>query len=140
MSYLDVQGKLNYSPQYDSMLTKFLRGFITRPAFISDVERRYQFALSAFNGVKIGNKGLKYREVQGALYTYTEVILNMLGQYVFLTSDSPRSYMMTTKRLEVDDLFIKDSSKPRTSIIHLRLLQHILNRYLSSQVILKVVR
>ena len=30
MSYLDVQGKLNYSPQYDSMLTKFLRGFITR--------------------------------------------------------------------------------------------------------------
>ena len=169
MSYLDVQGKLNYSPQYDSMLTKFLRGFVTRtgvnteyikhifkdylndptltapgaedniliynektglgiftknsigeyevnPAFISDVERRYQFALSAFNGVKIGNKGLKYREVQGALYTYTEVILNMLGQYVFLTSDSPRSYMMTTKRLEVDDLFIKDSSKPRTSI------------------------
>ena len=169
MSYLDVQGKLNYSPQYDSMLTKFLRGFITRtgvnteyikhifkdylndptltapgaedniliydektglgiftknsigeyevnPAFISDVERRYQFALSAFNGVKIGNKGLKYREVQGALYTYTEVILNMLGQYVFLTSDSPRSYMMTTKQLEVDDLFIKDSSKPRTSI------------------------
>lgn len=59
---------------------------------------------------------MKYREVQGALYTYTEVILNMLGQYVFLTSDSPRSYMMTTKRLEVDDLFIKDSSKPRTSI------------------------
>lgn len=169
MSYLDVQGKLNYSPQYDSMLTKFLRGFVTRtgvnteyikhifkdylndptltapgaedniliydektglgiftknsigeyevnPTFISDVERRYQFALSAFNGVKIGNKGLKYREVQGALYTYTEVILNMLGQYVFLTSDSPRSYMMTTKRLEVDDLFIKDSSKPRTSI------------------------
>lgn len=172
MSYLDVQGKLNYSPQYDSMLTKFLRGFVTRtgvnteyikhifkdylndptltapgtedniliydektgigiftknsigeyevnPAFISDVERRYQFALSAFNGVKIGNKGLKYREVQGALYTYTEVILNMLGQYVFLTSDSPRSYMMTTKRLEVDDLFIKDSSKPRT-LIHVK--------------------
>ena len=29
MSYLDVQGKLNYSPQYDSMLTKFLRGFVT---------------------------------------------------------------------------------------------------------------
>ena len=169
MSYLDVQGKLNYSPQFDSMLTKFLRGFVTRtgvnteyinqvfkdylndltltapgaedniliydektglgiftknavgeyeinPSFLADVEQRRQFALSAFNGVKLGNKGLKYREVQGALYTYTEVILNMLGQYVFLTSDSPRSYMMTTKRIEVDDLFIKDSSKPRVSI------------------------
>lgn len=156
MSYLDVQGKLNYSPQFDSMLTKFLRGFVTRtgvnteyinqvfkdylndptltapgaedniliydektglgiftknvvgeyeinPSFLTDVEQRRQFALSAFNGVKLGNKGLKYREVQGALYTYTEVILNMLGQYVFLTSDSPRSYMMTTKRIEVDD-------------------------------------
>lgn len=166
MSYLDVQGKLNYSPQFDSMLTKFLRGFVTRtgvnkeyikevfkdylndptliapgaedniliydektglgiftktetgdwdihPSFIEDVERKRQFALSAFNGVKIGNKGLKYREVQGALYTYTEIILNMLNQYVFLTSDSPRSYMMTTKRIEVDDLFIKDSNKFR---------------------------
>lgn len=169
MSYLDVQGKLNYSPQFDSMLTKFLRGFVTRtgvnteyikhvfkdylndptltapgaednilvydektklgifvkneagewdvnPEFISDVEHRYQFALSAFNGVKIGNKGLKYREVQGALYTYTEVILNMLGQYVFLTSDSPRSYMMTTKKIDIDDLFIKDPNNKRTPI------------------------
>lgn len=169
MSYLDVQGKLNYSPQFDSMLTKFLRGFVTRtgvnkqyikevfkdylndptliapgaedniliydektglgiftktetgewdihPSFIDDVDKKRQFALSAFNGVKIGNKGLKYRDVQGALYTYTEIILNMLNQYVFLTSDSPRSYMMTTKRIEIDDLYIKDPNKSRVSI------------------------
>lgn len=169
MSYLDVQGKLNYSPQYDSMLTKFLRGFVTRTGvnteyinqvfkdylndptltvpgaednlliydektglgifeknavgeyvisqhFLKDVEQRKQFALAAFNGIKIGNKGYKYREVQGALYTYTEVILNMLGQYVFLTSDSPRSYMMSTKRIGVEDLFVKDESKTRTPV------------------------
>lgn len=170
LSYLDVQGKLNYTPQYDSMLTKFLRGFITRtgvntdyikkvfapylndptltaegaedniliydektglgifykdelgnweihPNFIKDVENGSQFSMAAFNGVKIGSKGLKYREVQGSLYTYTELLLNMLDQYIFLTSDSPRSYTMSVKHIDVDDLFKLSKNQTRNKSV-----------------------
>lgn len=170
LSYLDVNGKLNYSPQYDSMLTKFLRGFVTRtgvnteyikyifkdylndptltaegcennllvydektglgiftkntngewdihPDFIKDIEHKKQFAISSFNGLKINGKGYKYRELQGDLYAYTEILLGTLGQYVFLTSDSPRSYTMTIKSIPMNDLFIPYNSEIKEDFV-----------------------
>lgn len=156
LSYLDVQGKLNYAPQYDSFLTKFVRGFMTRTGvnteyikhifkpylsdqtleydnilyydettglgifdkngevhenFIKAVESGKMFNISAFNGIQFGDTKLKYKDVQGELYKYVETTLNLLGQYLFLTSDSPRSYMLSVQHIPIAGLFNDTRSK-----------------------------
>ena len=81
--------------------------------------QKLQFNIQSFNGVKVGEKGLKYKEVQGDLYKYAETVLISNGFYLFLTSDSPRSYMMNVRHISIDGLFApkeKQSYKINTSI------------------------
>lgn len=162
LSYLDVKGKLNYSPQYDSLLTKMFRGLRltgklredylkdifkdylnddtlnnnnllwydsrtgigmfekyvvngetqikVNPRFIQDFETKGFMNISQFDGLKLNDIGFKYKELQSTLYKFTEIMFNLKGEYVFLTSDSPRSYMMHIKQLDVKDLINKDGT------------------------------
>ena len=83
------------------------------PSFKKDVQSGKQFNIAAFNGLLLGDKGLKYRVINGSLYSFTEIALALpntkdqtnYGRYTFLTSDSPRSYTMSMKQIEIDDLF-----------------------------------
>ena len=152
-SFSDVHNQLNYTPQYNSMITKFFRGFRTQTDvnttyiqnvfadylndptmkgdnilfydeksgigifnpngsvnsnFKADVLNGKQFNISTFNGIRLARTSKKYREMQGVLYNYTEIALQMLGYYIILTSDSSRSYMISIKRYSIDDLFINN--------------------------------
>lgn len=80
------------------------------PRFIQDFETKGFMNISQFDGLKLNDIGFKYKELQSTLYKFTEIMLNLKGEYVFLTSDSPRSYMMHVKQLDVKDLINKDGT------------------------------
>lgn len=158
LSYLDVKGELNYSPQYDSLLTSLFRGislngkvreeyltykfrpYLEDPTlyndnllwydpstgigmfektndgyklnkhFVSSLERNQELAISQFDGLKLRNTGLKYKEIQSTMYKFTEVIANLMGKYIFLTSDSPRSYMINVNHIDTSNLYNSDET------------------------------
>lgn len=172
-TYSDVNNMMNYTPQYDSYITKFFKGFKTQTSvninyiervfkdylndktmslnpllrynpisgigifnedgsvngnFANSVMKGEQFNISMFNGVKFAYNSKKYNELNGSTYNYSEMLLNMLGQYVILTSDSSRSYMISIKRYGIDDLFIdNDLSKLNHESVIYNAIRNILN-------------
>ena len=158
MTYLDVNGQLNYTPQYDSLLTRFTKGWVVNgqvnldavvksfEPYLNDptvnfgdnnnplishenrgifekkngkwvvtsraaeaIKNGNLFDIFQFNGIKLGEKGFKYREVQGGLFAYTMYILAANNQFLMLTADSPRSYTITYEPTKCDDLFINEN-------------------------------
>ena len=157
-SYLDVVGKQNYTPQFDSLITKTLSGFKTRygldknalidtfrdilndPTMSNDsvliynaetgtgifekdsdgnwivnnnaakaIERGELLNLSRFDGLRINYSNFKYDELSGSKYAYCEIYTLLNGKYLFLTSDSPRSYAISIQPYTIDDLFDEES-------------------------------
>ena len=99
------------------------------PSFKKDVQSGKQFNIAAFNGLLLGDKGLKYRVINGSLYSFTEIALALpntkdqtnYGRYTFLTSDSPRSYTMSMKQIEIDDLFDTEHRDKDTLLTNCRI-------------------
>ena len=87
--------------------------FSVASKFIDELLSGKQFNIAAFNGLLLGDKGMKYRVINGSLYSFTELALALPktkddpnhGRYTFLTSDSPRSYTVSTKQIGIEDLF-----------------------------------
>lgn len=87
--------------------------FRVADTFVNELLSGKQFNIAAFNGLLLGDKGMKYRVINGSLYSFTELALALPktkddpnhGRYTFLTSDSPRSYTMSMKQIGIEDLF-----------------------------------
>lgn len=168
LSYLGVNGELRYSPQFDSFITKLLRGltrkgklnktyleYVFTPyledkrlnnpiasdnllfydektgigmferktnvqegefpyklntTFVNDLLHDVQLKLSQFEGLKLRDTGFNYRDIQSSLYNFTELMYAIQGQHILLTSDSPRSYSVSTRSVKLNNLFKEDGS------------------------------
>lgn len=164
LSYLDVRGELNYSPQYENLLTSLFRGIAVRgkvredylnyrfkdylndptlkfdnllwyddatgigifehtkrvdgegyklnDSFVDRLAKGEEFIISKFDGIRISedysSRGYKYKSIQSTTYKFTEILANLMGQYIFLTSDSPRSYMISVRHIDIDDLYVNE--------------------------------
>ena len=92
------------------MFEKTNDGYKLNKNFVSSLERNQELAISQFDGLKLRNTGLKYKEIQSTMYKFTEVIANLMGKYIFITSDSPRSYMINVNHIDTSNLYNSDET------------------------------